>query len=211
MDPRRQVEDEIEVEGDEVDAMRGSDFWSESGGALALVALFVVVGLGGAALGSRPYSSAGMTDPIDAEIGDEYLDPEEQRLWLVDGFNVLHAAVLKGRDRKEWWREPARARVLDLAGGLPDARAEIVVVFDGEDPDDASELPPRVQQVFAPSADDWLVRRVKQTPRGEPVTVVTADRQLANRARHHGAEIVSPRTFAARCRTGGEPEDPSAG
>jgi len=32
------------------------------------------------------------------------------------------------------------------------------------------------------------------------VAVVTADRQLAARARHHGAEIVSPRAFAARCR-----------
>lgn len=191
-------------------AMQESDFWSEPGGALALVLLFVTVGLGGAALGGRPYPSTAMDDPIDVESRDE--ETEEQRLWLVDGFNVLHAAVLKGRDRKEWWREPARARVLDLAGGLPDARAEIVVVFDGEDPDDASELPPRVQQVFAPSADDWLVRRVKQTPRGDPVTVVTADRQLANRARHHGADVVSPRTFAARCRDGSRgPAEPSAG
>ena len=189
MDPRRRIEDE------DWEAMGRADFWSESGGTLALVGLFVVVGLGGAALGGRPYSPRAMDDPIEVQS-----DAEGQRLWLVDGFNVLHAAVLKGRDRKEWWREPARARVLDLAGGLPDAHAEIVVVFDGEAPDEAPELPPRVQQVFAPSADDWLVRRVKQTPRGAPVVVVTADRQLADRARHHGAEIVSPRSFAARCR-----------
>lgn len=168
------------------------DFWSEAGGAVAMVGLFVAVGLGAATLGG------GYDGRTVSEESEE--TPATSRLWLVDGFNVLHAAVLKGRNRKEWWREAKRARVLDLASGLPDPDAEIVVVFDGEDPDESPELPAHVQQVFAPSADDWLVRRVKQTPRGAPVTVVTADRQLADRARHHGAEIVSPRTFAARCR-----------
>jgi hypothetical protein len=183
---------------DGIDEIGGSDFWSEAGGALAVVGLFVTVGLGAAALAD------GYPDPAVSDDETEWkTGPGEGHLWLVDGFNVLHAAVLKGRDRREWWRGPARARVLDLAGGLPDADAEIVVVFDGEDPDEAPELPPRVRQVFAPSADDWLVRRVKATPRGAPVTVVTADRQLADRARHHGAEIVSPRRFAERCRSAG--------
>jgi len=179
---------------------RRDDFWSEAGGALATVGLFVAVGLGAAAL-ARGYPPAIVSD--ESPEATEAAAGPEGHLWLVDGFNVLHAAVLKGRDRREWWRGAARARVLDLAGGLPDADAEIVVVFDGEDPDETPELPPRVRQVFAPSADDWLVRRVKQTPRGAPVTVVTADRQLADRARHHGAEIVSPRSFAARCRPEG--------
>lgn len=182
------------------DEARG-DFWSETGGALALVGLFVAVGLGAATL-ARGYPPAVVGDGSGEEYGAAALEAEGH-LWLVDGFNVLHAAVLKGRDRREWWRGPARARVLALAGGLPDADAEIVVVFDGEDPDETPELPPRVRQVFAPSADDWLVRRVKQTPRGAAVTVVTADRQLADRVRHHGGEIVSPRAFAARCRSEG--------
>jgi predicted RNA-binding protein with PIN domain len=179
------------------------DFWSEAGGALALVGLFVAVGLGAATL-ARGYPPAVVNDGPreEAPLAGDRASGAEGHLWLVDGFNVLHAAVLKGRDRREWWRGPARARVLALAGGLPDADAEIVVVFDGEDPDEAPELPPRVRQVFAPSADDWLVRRVKQTPLGAAVTVVTADRQLADRVRHHGAEIVSPRAFAARCREG---------
>jgi hypothetical protein len=33
----------------------------------------------------------------------------------------------------------------------------------------------------------------------ERVPVVTADRQLAGRARHRGAEVVSPLRFLARC------------
>ncbi|HKJ25341.1 MAG TPA: hypothetical protein VKB65_11000, partial [Myxococcota bacterium] len=139
------------------------DFWSEAGGALAMVGLFVTVGLGAAALAGG-YDSPVVSED-DRETGELEAAGAEGHLWLVDGFNVLHAAVLKGRDRREWWRGPARARVLDLAGGLPDADAEIVVVFDGEDPDETPELPPRVRQVFAPSADEWLVRRVKQTPR----------------------------------------------
>jgi predicted RNA-binding protein with PIN domain len=177
------------------DGAGGGGFGRGAAEALGIVALFVGVGLAGAALGGAPYPSGAMSDEVDEAPG-----PEGPRLWLVDGFNVLHAAVLKGRDRREWWRGPARARVLDLASGLPDADAEVWVVFDGEDPDEAAELPPRVRQVFAPSADDWLVRRVKETPRGAPVSVVTADRELAARARHHGAEIVSPRAFAERCR-----------
>jgi len=167
-------------------------FWSESAGAVALVALFVGIGLGGALVAEGAYPRRVMSEP-QTEAGPA-------RLWLVDGFNVLHAAVLKGRDRRGWWRGPARARVLALAGGLPDADAEIVVVFDGDDPDEEPDLPPRVRQVFAPSADDWLVRRVKAAAAELPVLVVTADRALAARARHHGAEIVSPRSFAARCR-----------
>ena len=51
--------------------------------------------------------------------------------------------------------------------------------------------------VFARSADDWLVKRVRAA--GEPVCVVTSDRQLADRARRRGAEVVSPRRFLARC------------
>jgi len=183
---------------------RGSDFWSESGGALAVIGLFVVLGLGGAALAGGAYPPGAMADGSEREQGEAAASGADARLWLVDGFNVLHAVVLKGRDRKEWWRGPKRARVLDLAGALPDAEAEIVVVFDGEAPEEAPELPPRVRQVFAPSADDWVVRRVKDAPPGAPVTVVTADRELADRARHHGAEIVSPRRFAERCRVGDE-------
>jgi hypothetical protein len=188
-----------EAEGFEgLEEPRGGGFGRGVAEALGIVALFVGVGLAGAALGGAPYPSGAMSDEID-RMDDA---AEAPRLWLVDGFNVLHAAVLKGRDRREWWRGPARARVLDLAGGFPDADVEIWVVFDGEDPDEEAELPPRVRQVFAPSADDWLVRRVKQTPRGAPVSVVTADRELAARARHHGAEVVSPRAFAERCRQG---------
>jgi hypothetical protein len=78
------------------------------------------------------------------------------------------------------------------------------VVFDGPD---ARELPDpgaaggggaRPRLVFAPSADDWLLRRARDAAPGE-VAIVTADRRLAARARSRGATVVSPREFLARC------------
>jgi len=119
-------------------------------------------------------------------------------LWLVDGFNVLCAGVLKGRERASFWSAPNRRALLERVARFDDPAARLVVVFDGETPADAPECE-RAESVYAPCADDWIVARVRQ--RAEPaVTVVTADRQLAGRARHHGASVVPPLAFLARCR-----------
>ena len=126
--------------------------------------------------------------------------PMSDERWLVDGFNVLHAGVLRGADRRGWWREEVRARLLERVAGFEDAAAELWVVFDGPGPGAAAEAEsqrPRV--VFAPSADEWLLDAVRDTPDPASVVVVTADRQLADRARHRGARVVSPRAFLARC------------
>jgi predicted RNA-binding protein with PIN domain len=120
--------------------------------------------------------------------------------WLVDGFNVLHAGVLRGNDRRGWWREEARARLLARVAAFEDAAAELWVVFDGPGPGaEAERASERPRVVFAPSADEWLLGAVRETDEPASVVVVTADRQLADRARHRGARVVSPRTFLARC------------
>ncbi len=124
------------------------------------------------------------------------------RCWLVDGYNVLHAVLLGERGRGgSWWSEALRNGLLARAGQLADPGAEVWVVFDGARPDAGSEAAAgaRVRQVFAPSADDWLVARVRQAPRPEELAVVTADRKLADRARQRGARVVSPGEFLARC------------
>jgi hypothetical protein len=125
---------------------------------------------------------------------------EQDVRWLVDGFNVLHAGVLRGNDRQGWWREEMRARLLARVAGFEDQAAELWVVFDGRGPLADAELRslrPRV--VFAPSADEWLLAEVRAAEDPSGVVVVTADRQLADRARHRGAQVVSPRAFLARC------------
>ena len=127
---------------------------------------------------------------------------EEPRVWLVDGFNVLCAAVLGGRDRAEWWSEPRRTELLERAATFDDPSAEVWVVFDGARPPVEPSTPSasqRVREVFAPSADEWLLARVRRVERPAGLAVVTADRRVAARARRRGARVVSPPAFLARC------------
>lgn len=155
-----------------------------------VVGAFLAFGLGWAGLGigseqAAPYPGSRM-------------EPEVR--WLVDGFNVLHAGVLRGKDRQGWWREDMRARLLERVAGFEDAAAELWVVFDGPGPPgEAEAASERPRVVFAPSADEWLLASVREAAQPDSIVVVTADRQLADRVRHRGARVVSPRVFLARC------------
>jgi predicted RNA-binding protein with PIN domain len=119
-------------------------------------------------------------------------------IWLVDGYNVLHTGLLGGRDRGQWWTEPRRRELLDRVGRFHDPLAEIWVVFDGP-----AEVPAKADSkrlcVFAPSADAWLVDRVRRAENPSLLTVVTADRQIAGRVSQRGASVLSPRDFLSHC------------
>jgi predicted RNA-binding protein with PIN domain len=162
---------------------------------LGVVSAILAFGLGWAAAGSPLAPSASYTAAVSEA-------PREEGAvrWLVDGFNVLHAGVLRGNDRRGWWREEMRGRLLSRVASFEEKDAELWVVFDGQGPggeaERASEWP---KVVFAPSADDWLLEAVRDAEDPSALVVVTADRQLADRIRHRGARIVSPRTFLARC------------
>jgi predicted RNA-binding protein with PIN domain len=125
-------------------------------------------------------------------------DPASAAVWLVDGFNVLCAGLLGGRDRSAFWTEAARREVLERAAQFDDPDARIVVVFDGPRPAEAPDDASGPETVFAPSADAWILSALGASG-ADPVTVVTADRRLAGRARHRGAEVIAPRVFLARC------------
>ncbi len=176
-------------------------FWQQAGEALGVVAGFLALGLGVRVLLLAPQPAAlGAADPGHRRA---YPAPMEQpdphpSLWLVDGFNVLCATLLGGRDRAEWWTAARRAEVLALAERFEEPEAEIWVVFDGAR--DPGETPgQRVRQVFAPSADDWLIEQVEARGASASLTVVTADRRVVDRARRRGAQVVSPGEFLARC------------
>ncbi len=176
---------------------------------------FVAFGLGVALL-----ERAARATPYSRDMGQQATEDEtgaRPAVWLVDGYNVLHAGVLRGRDRAGWWKAAAQARVVSAAEGFDDPRAEVWVVFDAARPEAASErcsVPPegRVRLVFTPSADEWIVRHVRTHAEPERLAVVTADRQVAERARHRGARVVSPLAFLRRCtRAGGSsPQAPGA-
>lgn len=130
------------------------------------------------------------------------------RTVYVDGFNVLHAAILTGRRGSDWWSAPIRERLLARVTGWPDLADGLWVVFDGAGPGwsmriagprGAAGPEPRVHVVFAASADDWIVRRARRATDPTRVVVVSADRQVAGRARSAGCEVLAPRAFASRC------------
>jgi len=122
----------------------------------------------------------------------------EAKIWLVDGYNVLHAGVLGGRDRSGWWTGSRRRELIERVAGFT-GTAEIWIVFDGPDDPAAGPEPPGLHCVFAASADDWLIDRVRSAEDPTQIAVVTADRQIAGRARGRGAQVISPRDFLARC------------
>lgn len=127
----------------------------------------------------------------------------EPEIWLVDGFNVLHAGVLRGRDRAGWWTAPVQLRLVARAARFEPFEAQVFVVFDAAGPASERCVPgpdlSRVRVVFAPSADDWLVREVRRAEAPERLAVVSGDRQVLGRVRHAGGRVVSPRAFLARC------------
>lgn len=141
--------------------------------------------------------------------------------WLVDGYNAMHACLLAGTDRDRWWTAESRELLLARASRFDDPEAEIWVVFDGRnesqeiyEPLAGPELPgpeasasgarsvgapAAVHVVFAPSADDWITKRVRQVAEPDRIAVVTSDRQVADRCAHRGARVLRPQAFLAGC------------
>jgi len=129
----------------------------------------------------------------------------EVDVWLVDGFNALHAVVLGGEDRERFWDRAHRDRLIERLGRGLAARTPIVLVFDGHRPVEGDEAHPApgLEVVFAPSADDWIVKRARAVQAEESadegarerVGVVSNDRKVVGRCRHAGACIVAPAAF----------------
>jgi len=166
------------------------EFMRSALGTLGVVAAFVAFGL----LWSSGLAARATAPAYPAPMGTE----EAPRIWLVDGYNVVCSGLLGGRARAGWWQEEHRAELLERLQRFDDPAVEIWVVFDG-DSGDSSSAQGRVRAVFTPSADTWLVEQVRARGTDAPVAVVTADRSVADRARHRGARIVTPRALLGRC------------
>jgi len=191
---------------------RGRPRWAFGRGVLemlGLVAAFVGGGLGWAAAleATRPPVSvyppsvqrdAPPESPRPDGPGSDVPDAGAP-VWLVDGYNVLGVALLAGRSRDGWWRAERRRELLDRVAAFDDPAALLWVVFDGPVPPPASEEGSRARVVFAPSADAWLLARLRDLRDAASVTLVTGDRRLAARARRRGAAVASPAAFLARC------------
>jgi len=109
--------------------------------------------------------------------------------YLLDGDNLVGSAL--GRRGSSGDREPL---VREISDRLRRTKARVVLFFDGAgDPLTLGNLSVRFSGVV--SADDAIVREVGRTSPPRAATVVTADRELARRARDAGALAVSPEEF----------------
>jgi len=131
-------------------------------------------------------------------------------LYFVDGFNVLHAVVLVGRERARWWSPENRARLVELVvARVPaleaDGPVDVWVIFDRKEEKGPAgvEGEPRavgasqLQIHHAPNADDYIVERCAELAGRRDLIVVSADRSLRDRAKRHGARPLSPWAFAS--------------
>lgn len=122
-------------------------------------------------------------------------DASSLPLVIVDAANVV-GSVPDG-----WWRdrhaatERLRARLPELAsGGLAQWSGPLEVVLVVEGAARGVESVPGVRVVAAPgSGDDQIVALVAGVGSERGVLVVTADRELRERVREWGAEVIGPR------------------
>jgi hypothetical protein len=115
----------------------------------------------------------------------------------VDGFNVLHACVLRGRDRRSWWSPEAQRAVAEWLDPFA-LRHDVALVFDASSARSpcCSAAGLAATLLYAPSADDAIIELVRANTPARRVHVVTADRPLRDRTRTAGAELARPWDFA---------------
>ena len=177
---------------------------------------------------AKPEIVAPLLDPLGSLGSLDRREPGESgtatkpRTILVDGFNVLHA-VLLGKDRaKGWWQRVHRERLLERLCEWRGGPDQIWVAFDGTRPAEsiwaepvaivhsdmntgrspgqtAKKIAPTIHSVYVESADDWIVRRARKSSDPTNMIVVSADRQVAGRARSAGCEVLAPWTFMSGC------------
>jgi predicted RNA-binding protein with PIN domain len=117
--------------------------------------------------------------------------------WIVDGMNVI------GSRPDGWWRD-RKAAMKRLSESLAAFAAEtgepLTVVFDGG-PFDLSAPPAEIEFASARgrnAADDDIARMVQQDAEPQSITVVTSDRDLAERVKAAGASVLGASQFRRR-------------
>jgi len=136
----------------------------------------------------------------------------EARLIIIDGYNVIHRTPAlrpeKGRSLRE--SREKLVNLLSWAFGAGDAR--FLVVFDGAEEGGREEGSGRVEVRFSrpPDKADDVIRRLveERIDRGERVSVVTSDLEVARHARAMGAEIALADLFLASALGPRESETP---
>jgi predicted RNA-binding protein with PIN domain len=122
-------------------------------------------------------------------------------LYIVDGYNVLHA-MFRGAEKEEIfarrdWLADQLASFAALRG------ADAVLVFDGHGPQSTSAMPIRgapIEVAFAGghfTADTLIARRIARQPADAQVVVVSADQEVQRTASRAGVSRMTPLELAA--------------
>ena len=128
-------------------------------------------------------------------------------VYLVDGYNVLHA-LFRGAQKEEIFAR--RDWLADrLAGYAAVQGARAVLVFDGSGPQTTSSEPIKgapVEVVFAGgrfTADTLIARRIASQPADVLVVVVSADQEVQRTASRAGVSRMTPLELGAELGVGG--------
>jgi predicted RNA-binding protein with PIN domain len=116
---------------------------------------------------------------------------------IVDGYNVTKTGF------GEMSLEQQRKRLISAMAGLAaQTGVEVTIVFDGADRIVGLPPGPRgVRVLFSKkgeTADDLIRRLVRAEPAGRAVVVISADREVADGVRRHGAYPLSSETLLRR-------------
>ena len=121
--------------------------------------------------------------------------------YLLDGNNLI--GLVRGSARPS--EEERAALVAEIADRLRRTRARATLFFDGPAGGRPAALGSlTVRTATGESADDAILREIRKSRAPGELIVVTADRELAGRARAAGARVTPPADFFARFGAGGD-------
>lgn len=114
-------------------------------------------------------------------------------LFLVDGYNLMHAAGLAARNLPPGQLQSGRRRLLDWLANAPAVRkpgTRVVVVFDAQNgragTSHENHRGIEVRYAHRETADDLIETLLAAEPRNSPVTVASNDGRLQESARRRG-------------------------
>jgi predicted RNA-binding protein with PIN domain len=138
-------------------------------------------------------------------------------VYLIDGYNLMHALGMMGRTNSPRGLAAARTHCLDWLAGHASERPgdRYEVVFDA--PGSARAIPTEIYKTvvvrtsYRETADDVIIRELSARA-GEPVTVVSNDRAIADAAKRSRRELLTCSAFVDRMLQDvpGEPPNPPA-
>ena len=119
--------------------------------------------------------------------------------FLIDGYNLMYATGLAGRNMPAAQFDRARVRFLDWLADGAKARAQLRVVFDAQEAPAPSletvHCGVRVRFAFRQTADDVIEQLVATEPEPHTVAVVSNDSRVREAARRAGCAVSSCEEF----------------